>query len=298
MRIISKSAIVAAAAALFALSGCNNSNKTLKTETFTFDDSAKYTDVSVNVELPTSVKGVSGVIRKGLIEIMDSQLAFIGSYEGERLFEPYDGNPDDNAAVVDYYRRKAIEVMDANAAEDYENRASYIMEDEDLSEEQKKDILADTPRWEYDFNLEKQYETDRFVVFNSTDYVYLGGAHGGVIGQGSPTFGKKDGHRVEQFIKGDALVPMQSLLVAGLVDYLSDDEGSVSAENLRDYLFLDDETIPFPAWTPHPTEEGLCFVYQQYEIAAYAMGMPSFIIPYDALKQYLTPEAADLLNIK
>ena len=298
MRIISKSAIVAAAAALFALSGCNNSNKTLKTETFTCDDSAKYTDVSVNVELPTSVKGVSGVIRKGLIEIMDSQLAFIGSYEGERLFEPYDGNPDDNAAVVDYYRRKAIEVMDANAAEDYENRASYIMEDEDLSEEQKKDILADTPRWEYDFNLEKQYETDRFVVFNSTDYVYLGGAHGGVIGQGSPTFDKKDGHRVEQFIKGDALVPMQSLLVAGLVDYLSDDEGSVSAENLRDYLFLDDETIPFPVWTPHPTEEGLCFVYQQYEIAAYAMGMPSFIIPYDALKPYLTPEAADLLNIK
>ena len=298
MRIISKSAIVAAAAALFALSGCNNSNKTLKTETFTCDDSAKYTDVSVNVELPTSVKGVSGVIRKGLIEIMDSQLAFIGSYEGERLFEPYDGNPDDNAAVVDYYRRKAIEVMDANAAEDYENRASYIMEDEDLSEEQKKDIRADTPRWEYDFNLEKQYETDRFVVFNSTDYVYLGGAHGGVIGQGSPTFDKKDGHRVEQFIKGDALVPMQSLLVAGLVDYLSDDEGSVSAENLRDYLFLDDETIPFPVWTPHPTEEGLCFVYQQYEIAAYAMGMPSFIIPYDALKPYLTPEAADLLNIK
>lgn len=91
---------------------------------------------------------------------------------------------------------------------------------------------------------------------------------------------------------------MQSLLLAGLVDYLSDDEGSVNAENVRDYLFLDDETVPFPVWTPHPTEEGLCFVYQQYEIAAYAMGMPSFIIPYDALRPYLTPEAADLLNIK
>ncbi len=293
-----KLSIVAAAAALLALTGCNSSNKTLKTETITFNDSAKYTDLSVNAELPTSVKGVSGVIRKGLIDIMDSQLAFIGSYEGERLFEPYDGNPDDNAAVVDYYRRKAIEVMDAKAAEDYEERASYIMEDEDLTEEQKKEILEDTPRWEYDFNLEKQYETDRFVVFNSTDYVFLGGAHGGVTGQGSPTFDKKDGHRVEKFLKDDALVPMQSLLLAGLVDYLSDDEGSVNAENVRDYLFLDDETIPFPVWTPHPTEEGLCFVYQQYEIAAYAMGMPSFIIPYDALRPYLTPEAADLLNIK
>ena len=298
MRLFSNSAIVAAVLSLLALSGCNNSNKTIKTETFSFYDSAKYADISVNAELPISSKGVSGTIRKGLLEIMDQQLAFIGSYEGERLFEPYDGAADDNGAAVDYYRRKAIEVLDSNAAQDFEERISYIMEDEDLTDDQKKDIIADTPRWEYDFKLEKQYETARYVVFNSFDYVYLGGAHGGVIGQGSPTFDKKDGHRVDKFLRDDALVPMQSLLTAGLVEYFSDEEGTINADNLRDYLFLDDETIPFPVWTPHPTEEGLCFVYQQYEIAAYAMGMPSFIIPYDALKPYLTPEAADLLNIK
>ena len=80
MKLNTKLAIVAAAAAFLALTGCNSSNKTLKTETITFNDSAKYTDLSVNAELPTSVKGVSGVIRKGLIDIMDSQLAFIGSY--------------------------------------------------------------------------------------------------------------------------------------------------------------------------------------------------------------------------
>jgi len=297
MRLFSKSAIVAAVLSLVALPGCNNSTKTIKTETFTFYDSAQYADVSINAELPTSAKGVAGAIRKGLIEVMDSQLAFIGSYEGERLFEPYDGDPGDNAAIVDYYRRKAMEVLDSGAAEDHDERVSYIMEDEDLTDEQKKDIIADTPRWEYDFNLEKQYETDRYVVFSSTDYIYLGGAHGGVTGQGSPTFDKKDGHRVNQFLRDDALVPMQSLMVAGLVDYFSDEEGSINADNVRDYLFLEDDTIPFPAWTPHPTEEGLCFVYQQYEIAAYAMGMPSFIIPYDAVKPYLTSEAADLLNI-
>ena len=295
MKSFSTSAIVAALASLMALSGCNNS---LKTETFTFYDSAQYADVSINAELPTSVKGVAGAIRKGLIDVMDSQLAFIGSYEGERLFEPYEGDPGDNAAIVDYYRRKAIEVLDSNAAQDHEERVSYIMEDEDLTDEQKKVIIADTPRWEYDFNLGKQYETDRYVVFNSSDYIYLGGAHGGVIGQGSPTFDKKDGHRVTQFLRDDALAPMQSLMAAGLVEYFSDDEGTVNAENLRDYLFLEDDTIPFPAWTPHPTEDGLCFVYQQYEIAAYAMGMPSFVIPYEALKPYLTPEAADLLNIE
>ena len=283
---------------LLALSGCNNSNKTLVTESFSFDDSSKYADITINAELPVSAKGVAGAIRKGLIDVMDSQLAFIGSYEGERLFEPYDGNAGDNAAIVDYYRRKAMEVLDSNAAQDYEERISYIMEDEDLTEEQKKEIIAETPRWEYDFNLQKQYETDRYVVFSSTDYIYLGGAHGGVIGQGSPTFDKKDGHRVEKFLRDDSLEPMQSLMIAGLVEYLSDEEGSVNAGNVRDYLFLEDGTVPFPAWTPHPTDEGLCFVYQQYEIAAYAMGMPSFIIPYEAVRPYLTDEAADLLNIK
>ena len=103
-----KTFIVAAAAALLALTGCNNS-KVLKTEQFSFDDSANYADVTVNAELPTSTKGAAGKIREGLIDIMDGQLAFIGSYEGERLFDPFDGDKSDNAAIVDYYRRKAID---------------------------------------------------------------------------------------------------------------------------------------------------------------------------------------------
>ena len=292
-----KTFIVAAAAALLALTGCNNS-KVLKTEQFSFDDSAKYADVTVNAELPTSTKGAAGKIREGLIDIMDGQLAFIGSYEGERLFDPFDGDKSDNAAIVDYYRRKAIDVLDSNAAEDYQEREKYVMEDEDMTDEQKKEVLDNFPRWEYDFTLDRQYETDRYVVFNSTDYVYLGGAHGGVIGQGSPTFDKKSGNRINEFLRKDALEDMQSLLTAGLVQYFNDNDDTVNAGNVRDYLFLDDESIPFPVWTPHPTEDGLCFVYQQYEIAAYAMGMPSFTIPYDAVKPYLTPEALDLLGLK
>ena len=292
-----KTFIVAAAAALLALTGCNNS-KVLKTEQFSFDDSAKYADITVNAELPTSTKGAAGKIREGLIDIMDGQLAFIGSYEGERLFDPFDGDKSDNAAIVDYYRRKAIDVLDSNAAEDYQEREKYVMEDEDMTDEQKKEVLDNFPRWEYDFTLDKQYETDRYVVFNSTDYVYLGGAHGGVTGQGSPTFDKKSGNRINEFLRKDALEDMQSLLTAGLVQYFNDNDDTVNAGNVRDYLFLDDESIPFPVWTPHPTEEGLCFVYQQYEIAAYAMGMPSFTIPYDAVKPYLTPEALDLLGLK
>lgn len=282
-----KSIIVAAAVSVLALTGCNNSVKTLKTQTYTFDDSSKYADLTVRAELPVSTKGIAGKIREGLIDIMDGQLAFIGSYEGDRLIEPFDGNRKDNAAVVDYYRRKALELLDSEAAEDYDYRATYLSEEE----------LEDFPRWEYDFTLDKQYETDRFVVFNSTDYVYLGGAHGGVIGQGSPTFDKKDGSLVTEFLRDDARTPMQQILLGGLLEYFADDDDTINEDNIFDYLFVDNKTIPFPEWTPHPTAEGLCFVYQQYEIAAYAMGMPSFIIPYETIKPFLTPQALDLLDL-
>lgn len=43
------------------------------------------------------------------------------------------------------------------------------------------------------------------------------------------------------------------------------------------------------------TEEGFAFIYQQYEIAAYAMGMPTDIISYQQVKPYLTEWAKELL---
>jgi len=279
--------IVAAAVSVLALAGCNNSVKNLKTRTYTFDDSSKYADLTLRAELPVSTRGTAGKIREGLIEIMDGQLGFIGSYQGERLIEPFDGNRRDNAAIVDYYRRKALELLDSEAAEDYDYRATYLSQEE----------LEDFPRWEYDFCLDKQYETDRYVVFNSTDYVYLGGAHGGVTGQGSPTFDKKDGSLVKDFLREDAREPMQKILLGGLLEYFADNEGMVTEENIFDYLFVDNRSIPYPEWAPHPAADGLCFVYQQYEIAAYAMGMPSFTIPYDTIRPYLTPQALDLLDL-
>jgi hypothetical protein len=36
------------------------------------------------------------------------------------------------------------------------------------------------------------------------------------------------------------------------------------------------------------------FTYQQYEIASYAEGMPSFVVPYPDIEPFLTPEAKAL----
>ena len=290
--------IVFAALCLVALGSCERSGEPVVTRSYSYVDSASHTDLSFELELPVADKGPVAEIRKGLIDIMDSRLAFIGSYEGERLFPKFDGDLSDTDAVIDYYRTKALETLNASATSDYDERKGYIMEDPDFTEEEKAEMLESYPGYEYDFSLTKEYETKRCVVFNSTDYIYLGGAHGGVTGEGSVTFDKRSGQRFTNFFKEGALEQMQDLILRGVTEYFSENDDSVSKENVREFLFLDSETIPFPAWTPAPTGDGLNFTYQQYEIAAYAMGMPSFTIPYEDLKPYLTPEAMDLLNLK
>jgi len=37
--------------------------------------------------------------------------------------------------------------------------------------------------------------------------------------------------------------------------------------------------------------------YQQYEIAPYAAGMPSFVLTYQEVRPYLTKEALQLLHL-
>lgn len=290
--------IALAALSLLALGSCDRSGKPVATRSYSYVDSAAHTDLTFELELPESTQGIAGEIRKGLIDILDSRLAFIGSYEGERLFPRYDGDINDTDALIEYYRSNALKALSASADEDYESRKGYIMDDPDYTEEEKADILNNFPGYEYDFSLTKEYETPRYVVFSSIDYIYLGGAHGGVTGEGSVTYDKRNGLQFTDFLKEDALEPMQPLLLKGLTEYFSDNDGSVTEDNVREFLFLDGDTIPFPVWTPSPTEDGLSFTYQQYEIAAYAMGMPSFIIPFDDVKPFLTPEAIDLLQLK
>ena len=54
--------------------------------------------------------------------------------------------------------------------------------------------------WGYDFSLKKIGEGERYVVFQSEDYVYLGGAHGGVTGKGCLTFDKENGSYAEHIV--------------------------------------------------------------------------------------------------
>ena len=292
--------ILAVGLAVLAAVACRPSGgKDLKTETMEYEDSTAHADLSVKVELPVPGQGAAAErIRKKLVEVMDGQLSHIGTYEEERQFPAFKGDAGKTESLLTYYRDKALEVLGKLSQEDFEERVNSIEENDGLTDEQRKEILDDMPGWEYDFGLLKERETDEYVVFLSQDYVYLGGAHGGVTGRGTLTFDKKDGHLVEQFLDPACLDAIQPLLRKGITAYFSEDDNEISPEELDNYLFLESGVIPFPAWTPYPDEDGLVFTYQQYEIASYAAGMPNFTIPYEDLRPYLTPEAKALLGLE
>ena len=276
-----------------------SSGKDLKTETREWADSTRSANLTMKVELPVTGQGaVADRIRTALVEVMDEQLSHIGSYEEGRLFTAFEGDAAQTDALLAYYRDQALETLDKFAQEDMDDRYEYIAENEELSAEERKEILTSLPGWSYDFSLVKARETDKYVVFLSQDYVYLGGAHGGVIGRGGLTFEKQDGLLVEKFLDPACLDAIQPLLRKGLTQYFAADDFEVTPEELDDYLFLETGVIPFPAWTPYPDKDGLVFTYQQYEIAAYAAGMPNFTIPYDDLLPYMTAEAKALLDLE
>ena len=291
--------ILAVGLAVLAAVACRPSGvKDLKTETMEYEDSTAHADLSVKVELPVSGQGAAAErIRQKLVEVMDGQLSHIGTYEEERQFPAFKGDAGKTESLLTYYRDKALEVLGKLSQEDYDERVSSIEENDGLTDEQRQEILDDMPGWEYDFGLLKERETDEYVVFLSQDYVYLGGAHGGVTGRGGMTFDKKDGHQVEQFLDPSCLDAIQPLLRKGITEYFSEDDAEISPEELDNYLFVESGVIPFPAWPPYPDEDGLVFTYQQYEIAAYAAGMPNFTIPYEDLRPYMTPEAKALLGL-
>ena len=290
-----KSILVMGLAAL-AVMACKRSSF-FETEIFNYEETTDHAELGIEAELPLPGQGAAAErIRTRLIEVVDEQLSHVGSYEEERLFPAFEGEANGNEALMSYYRDKALEVLGRLSQEDYDERVESIEENDGLSDEERAEILAEMPGWGYSFSLKKDRETERYVVFLSEDYVYMGGAHGGVVGRGPLTFDKKDGRQVEEFFEPSSLEAMQPLLRKGLVDYFSENDYEVTPEGLDDILMLDAGFVPFPAWAPFPSDKGMVFTYQQYEIAAYAAGMPNFTLPYEDVLPYLTPEAKALLD--
>ena len=229
------------------------------------DKSGEY---KIIVDFPTSG---NPILMNAIREYISESLGI--SYAGElenNMQGSYDGDLSNGQKMIDYY---------------FDLKYKEFKKAHDLMAE---NMTGDVPTFASETEIHFLYETDQFVTYEMKKYEDMGGAHGGTFISGM-TFRKSDGRRVEWdlFTKS-----MQDVIKKGLKKYFevnTDEEleNSLSLENT--YL------LPLPATPPVFTKEGVLFTYQQYEIAAYAAGLPSFIVPYDEAKSLMNTTGKNLL---
>lgn len=153
-------------------------------------------------------------------------------------------------------------------------------------------------------SVNKVYDTVDYVTYTSVFSLYEGGAHGMASLRGV-TFDKKSGSQIGYPVDSTALKALQPILREGVKSYFVDvaknDGESVSDTDIKDFmdgLFIENGIIPLPAAAPYLSPDGVVFVYGQYEIGAYAIGMPTFTVPYGKIEKYLTPEVRRLTGLK
>ncbi len=243
------------------------SDHAMNTADFSYADSTRYIQFSSNIEFPLDTRGPQEKIRRKMLGVIAEALGVSG----------IDGSQEQ---IFDQLRRASHDNMMSYHADALKEAAEGF------------DLFP----WEKDIRINLIEDSPRYAVFQYWTYSYMGGAHGGISDK-NYTFNKKDGSMVESFLRPECLNDMQPLLREGLVRYFKEGGTDVNVRTLDDWLFLEeDRIIPYPQQPPFPSKDGLLFTYQQYEIAAYAAGMPSFVLSYKDVSPYLTPEAKALFE--
>lgn len=145
---------------------------------------------------------------------------------------------------------------------------------EDLSK------TTDIPGMEMSQEIKKIFENDKVVTYQSSDYIYTGGAHGmnPIVGQSFTTNGVPIGWNI---FKPDSEKELTDIVKRALMLQYFD----VKSATEFDSIILGDFSLP--STVPYVVEKGLRFMYEQYEIAPYSAGHPYCDIPLERLKGLL-----------
>lgn len=198
----------------------------------------------------------------------------IREWINENMYDEYTGNLSDGKKLVHACAKNYLDSLAQDAK--MIDGTSYSLE-----------LMSDV-------SMKKMIETSKYVTYAFDYYIYSGGAHGMQVLSGA-TFRKSDGRKLGwDMFSQYHISDLQEYIKEGLKQYFK----VKTEEELKDNLMDPDQiyNIPLPQMPPYFTKDGVCFVYQPYEIACYAAGMPTFTIPYNKLRGKLTLAASDMLK--
>ena len=247
---------------LLALAACQKNN-VLETERFSLQEENEKTSISVAVDYPQKGDGVAlPAIRKQVAEF---------------LLPEYKGDLNNADAILKQFAQAENKELQPEEDLEYSFKATYTG---------SVDLLAQNPN---------------FATFVYDAYIFAGGAHGMPVWQ-AKTIDKNSGKVINGSLLNDKVntAEFKQLLKQGLSAYFTAQKGAVyqcdfQEDDLQDEVLgeYDVNNLPLPQSKPFLTDNGVGFAYMPYEISWYANGRISFVLPYEIMKPYMTPEAIE-----
>ncbi len=197
----------------------------------------------------------------------------VSEWLDESLGGTFDGDKEDMGAIVGHYGNMYVDTLNSISSQG----------------------VPDYAELSYYARMDKIYETDKVVTYGLTIDIDLGGAHP-LSKELGATFSKADGKRLtwDNMVKKDGTTGVKNVVKRMLKNYFNAKTDAELMKIVQD--MKDASSIPLPRTAPYMMENGFVLIYQQYEIAAYAAGMPGDTIPYKTMKPYLTDEVRKLIE--
>lgn len=256
-----KKYLVLVAAVALVASACNRSSKdpnAFSINTITVEDSVAFPAEMVDEWMSDDMARYMSVVDAPVTENEDLRDNIISWISG-LLSENYDGDSQDVKAMVEFDRNEFLSPETGSPQSFLQN---FIKMKED---------------------------NDRYVTYYCESWLYMGGAHGTSYEEGA-TFSKNTGERFTFKMFKDPELLTEMIKVALQKQYFEPLlEGTDVTFEEAVYSEVA-ESFPLPVAEPWIQNDSVYFVYQNYEIAAYALGLPQCGIPYEKLKKDLTEE--------
>lgn len=246
-------------------------------ETYRYFRNSEDAEIELKADFPMGESVVNDSIRLYIHELFGGQ---------------YRCNLQGAQAILNYYGDKDFRDYEKEHQEAVEN-----LESSENNEEGTSYRISAFKSWKY-FKVE--YVDEKYVTYKVESYFWTGGIHE-LGGEHGVTFSRSSGKQINySYFRNLESDSFKNIIKAGLKRYFQNSDWAAStdedlAECLQNVENVND--IPLPGADPYFTPEGVCFEYCSYEIASYAAGFPSFILPYNDAKPYMSEDAWNLISI-
>ncbi len=238
--------------------------------------------VGVKDSLPVTVKNDT-VMATSFMMLMEPADAAVGGWYKHALLNTFsDAGSGFSGTILQYIENETKKYF-----KDYRAEIDTLL---------KKNVVIDGEgpyhwlNYANELNANALYNDHHYLVMNIGSYTYTGGAHG-LEGRTAVCYDMKEKKEMQL----SDVISIDSVSLQKLVEkHFREQSGLKTGQLLTEILF--ENKLPAND-NFYFTNKGLGFIYQPYEVAAYAVGIIYVFIPYTHLKPYLNPRFAQRMEI-